>query len=149
MPNQTLLNKEKPKRFRLELVGPIRNGEEPEPTVVGDGIHFRDGVCAYQREGVEMIHVADSTRAIGQMETGVEVRWSTETPSRRFQLYRHQDIGRTSGTGIVAEGIEFEDGQCAYRWLTSPCTTQIAANMASIKDIHTHGGKTEVRWMDK
>jgi len=53
-----------------------------------------------------------------------------------------------SGTGVVAEGIEFRDGRAAYRWLTAPGTTQIADSIHDIEHIHGHGGKTTVRWLD-
>ena len=35
--------------------------------------------------------------------------------ARRFLLLREEDISGVSGTGIVAEGIEFYDGVCALR----------------------------------
>lgn len=148
MAKKHILNKPEPKRFRLDLVSPTHNGDGSGPAMVGDGIVFRDGICAYQREGVEMIHVADSTRDVARMEVSVEIRWDNTTPSRRFQLHRHRDVGGLSGTGIVAEGIRFGDGQCAYRWLTSPCTTQIAPSITAVKSIHGHGGKTKIHWLD-
>lgn len=71
-----------------------------------------------------------------------------EPRPRRFQLYRRRDATGISGTGVVAEGIEFRDGVCAYRWLTAPGTTQIAGQVEDIRHIHGHSGGTEVRYLD-
>jgi hypothetical protein len=67
---------------------------------------------------------------------------------RRFQLVRHADATGQSGTGIVAEGIRFRDGRAAYRWTTNPRTTQVADSVQDITAIHSHGGKTNLRYMD-
>ena len=32
-----------------------------------------------------------------------------------FQLHRHEDESGVSGTGIVAEGVQFSDGKCALK----------------------------------
>jgi hypothetical protein len=36
--------------------------------------------------------------------------------SRRFRLIRHHDVSCISGTGPVAEGLQFTDGAEAMRW---------------------------------
>lgn len=71
-----------------------------------------------------------------------------EPRPRRFQLVRREDVSGMSGTGIVAEGIKFRDGKCAYRWLTAPGTTQIAESPHDIQHIHGHNGRTELRYLD-
>ena len=38
---------------------------------------------------------------------------------RLFKLQRKVDCSGVSGTGVVAEGVEFDDGQVALRWLTA------------------------------
>jgi len=68
---------------------------------------------------------------------------------RRFQLYRKDDVSGMSGTGIVAEGIRFRDGKCAYRWTSTPRTTQIAPSIQDVRHIHGHNAKTIIRWMDE
>lgn len=35
---------------------------------------------------------------------------------RRFVFQRNEDVSGTSGTGIVAEGVQFTDGTVAVRW---------------------------------
>ena len=48
---------------------------------------------------------------------------------RHFYLDRHEDATGISGTGVVAQGVEFDNGKVALTWLTgramSPCTTQL------------------------
>lgn len=53
-----------------------------------------------------------------------------------------------SGTGVVAYGIEWADGRVAYRWTTTPSTTQIADDVAHVRQIHGHGGRTKIVWID-
>ena len=37
---------------------------------------------------------------------------------RIFSLVRHEDVSGVSGTGRVADGVEFNDGTVVLRWLT-------------------------------
>lgn len=67
---------------------------------------------------------------------------------RRFQLIRDRDATGISGTGIVAEGIEFRDGTCVYKWTTTPSTMQRADRIEDVEHIHGHSGATTVRWVD-
>jgi hypothetical protein len=60
-------------------------------------------------------------------------------------------VNGMSGTGVVAEGIQFRDGSVAYKWLTSPGTLQYAETadgVEAVQHIHGHGGKTSIRYMD-
>lgn len=67
---------------------------------------------------------------------------------RRFYLYRKEDETGVSGTGTIAEGVEFSDGSCAMRWRTATSSTAIYKDIVDLIYIHGHGGKTEVRWLD-
>jgi hypothetical protein len=62
-----------------------------------------------------------------------------------FYLMRKHDHSGVSGTGVVAEGIEFSDGRVAMRWVTrmagSTCTYD---SIDDVIEIHGHGGSTEV-----
>lgn len=67
---------------------------------------------------------------------------------RRFILFRNEDPTGVSGTGIVAQGIQFGDGRVSLRWVSQRAST---ANFDSIDDvtaIHGHDGATVVDWMD-
>jgi len=68
---------------------------------------------------------------------------------RRWYLYRKHDETGISGRGVVAYGVQFPDGVVAYRWTTSPRTTQFAESIYDVQHIHGHEGKTEVRWIDE
>ncbi len=64
---------------------------------------------------------------------------------RHFVLYRTEDISGTSGTGCVAQGVEFADGMCVLRWLTTPSSVAVYNSLADVRAIHGHDGRTEVR----
>lgn len=65
-----------------------------------------------------------------------------------FQLVRDEDESGVSGVGIVAQGVCFDDGTCAMRWLTATASTAVYASMQDLEAIHGHGGKTWVRYID-
>jgi len=67
---------------------------------------------------------------------------------RRFYLKRLEDESGVSGTGRIAEGVEFSDGNCAIHWLTHTACTGVYNNMKQLLLIHGHGGKTIVEWKD-
>jgi hypothetical protein len=67
---------------------------------------------------------------------------------RRFELHRDEDASGVSGTGVVAQGIEFGDGTCVLRWLTGTSSTGMYANARDVCLIHGHGGRTRLVWLD-
>lgn len=67
---------------------------------------------------------------------------------RRFNLVRNEDETGVSGTGIVAQGVEFDDGTCSMRWLTATASTAVYNSIVDLDKIHGHGGKTVVEWID-
>lgn len=67
---------------------------------------------------------------------------------RRFYLIRDADATGVSGTGIVAEGVVFEDGTAALRWKTQRTSTAVYASVDDIVAIHGHNGKTKVVFLD-
>ncbi len=67
---------------------------------------------------------------------------------RRFQLHRDTDETGTSGTGVVAEGVRFTDGQCVVRWTTELRSTGVYDLIGSVIAIHGHNGQTRVVWLD-
>ena len=68
--------------------------------------------------------------------------------SRRFRLIRHHDVSGVSGTGPVAEGVQFTDGAVALRWYGDYPTTTVWDAIESVIAIHGHAGATEVEWLD-
>ena len=68
---------------------------------------------------------------------------------RHFVLVRTQDVSGVSGTGVVAEGVVFDDGRVVMRWLTNGVhAIVIHKNVENLLKIHGHGGKTVLRWID-
>jgi hypothetical protein len=62
-----------------------------------------------------------------------------------FELHRDTDVSGVSGTGKVAEGAIFSDGEAVIHWLGQwPTTTPHPKGIASIRAVHGHGGATRV-----
>lgn len=77
---------------------------------------------------------------------------------RRFLLRRDEDISGVSGTGVVAEGIEFTDGVVSLRWIVPegntghgyPTSVVFHDNgRESVEKIHGHSGSTKIVWLDE
>lgn len=67
---------------------------------------------------------------------------------RLFKLVRNEDYSGVSGTGEVAEGVEFSDGQCVMRWQTEIPSTAIYNSIQDLVSIHGHEGRTFARFED-
>jgi len=67
---------------------------------------------------------------------------------KRFYLQRNEDVSGLSGTGIVAEGIEFINGLVALSWLSPHPGVIVYPSMRQIEELHGHEGKTLVVWVD-
>lgn len=68
---------------------------------------------------------------------------------RRFYLIRHADPSGVSGTGRVAQGVEFDDGSVAIRWTGRyPSTSTWENGVHDAIAIHGHGGKTVIHYLD-
>lgn len=65
---------------------------------------------------------------------------------RNFLLYRGEDETGISGTGLVAEGVEFYNGQCVLQWLTKPGSIGVYNSLEDLLVIHGHQGKTKAIW---
>lgn len=67
---------------------------------------------------------------------------------RRFLLWRRHDASGVSGTGVVAEGVQFGDGTCALRWRTENRSTALYESLDVLEKIHGHGGASRLVWVD-
>ena len=65
---------------------------------------------------------------------------------RRFHLNRLDDETGISGTGIVTNGIEFNDGTVVMSWNTDTTSLALYRNIDEVIEIHGHGGKTVVEY---
>jgi hypothetical protein len=69
---------------------------------------------------------------------------------RRFELHRDVDESGISGTGVVAEGVEFSDGTVVLKWIVGAHrSTVLWESLAAVHAIHGHGGKTKICPIDK
>lgn len=66
------------------------------------------------------------------------------TEMTKFVLVRDEDISGVSGTGIVAEGIEYSNGSVAITWLTPYRCFASYESMKALEHVHSHGGRTRV-----
>lgn len=71
------------------------------------------------------------------------------TEMRKFVLVRTQDVSGISGTGIVAQGIEFGNGSCALTWMTPYRCAATYESIKALEHVHGHGGSTQVVWEDQ
>jgi len=70
---------------------------------------------------------------------------------RCFVLNRVVDETGVSGTGVVAEGIEFSDGVVALRWVGSKWPTSVVFHdrgMEAVEAVHGHNGSTRIVYVD-
>jgi hypothetical protein len=66
---------------------------------------------------------------------------------RSFELHRDTDKTGISGTGVVAEGVEFTDGTVAMRWKSDTASTAAYRCMEDVERIHGHNGATRIVWL--
>ena len=68
--------------------------------------------------------------------------------ARRFHLLRHQDVTGVSGTGVVAQGVQFYDGTCVLYWVGAAPSVVVHRNLDNVIAVHCHGGLTSVVFED-
>jgi hypothetical protein len=75
---------------------------------------------------------------------------------RTFEMVRDTDVTGLSGTGVVAEVVEFSDGTVAMRWLDDGvseanrdrgvrATTVLHESLQSVTALHGHNGMTHLK----
>jgi hypothetical protein len=65
---------------------------------------------------------------------------------KTFTLYRDKDVSGVSGTGAVAEGVQFTDGVVVLRWRGEHASTVVWRSIDDALAIHGHDGLTRVVW---
>ena len=68
---------------------------------------------------------------------------------RRFILNRAEDVSGLSGTGVVAEGVEFSSGVCVVTWKSEYRSVTVHESLKSVEAVHGHAGATKVEWLDQ
>lgn len=69
---------------------------------------------------------------------------------RAFVLERDEDVSGVSGTGVVAQGVQFIDGTVALRWLSAWPTSVVFHDrgIEAVEAVHGHDGRTRIVWRD-
>lgn len=67
---------------------------------------------------------------------------------KTFRLVRNEDVSGVSGTGVVAEGVEFVNGMVALSWFGSHSCVNTYTSMRTVEEVHGHNGATKVEWVD-
>jgi hypothetical protein len=68
---------------------------------------------------------------------------------KRFRLNRLQDETKISGTGHVADGVQFRNGKCVLCWNTDYSSVAVYDDVVTLMKIHGHDGKTVLEWIDE
>lgn len=68
---------------------------------------------------------------------------------RKFVLVRTEDVSGVSGTGVVAEGLEFSNGTCAITWMTPYRCIATYESIKALEHVHGHAGATVVIFEDE
>lgn len=71
------------------------------------------------------------------------------TSPRAFHLVRKEDVSGVSGTGVIAEGIVFHDGQVVLSWFGQFHTLEILPKIEDVEAIHGHEGRTQIVWLER
>jgi hypothetical protein len=67
---------------------------------------------------------------------------------RRFRLMRRQDVSGVSGTGLVADGVQWPDGAVSIRWRGEHHSTAAWDSVDDAMAVHGHDGATVIEWVD-
>jgi hypothetical protein len=67
---------------------------------------------------------------------------------RCFELHRSKDITGVSGTGVVADGVQWPDGTVTIRWRGEYASLVHWQSIEHVVRIHGHDGATEVIWQE-
>ena len=85
------------------------------------------------REATEVLHAAVYPLAVNR--------------AKLFHLSRTKDVSGVSGTGKVAEGVQFSDGRVALRWVVGEHRSTVTYDdIESVERIHGHDGATTIVW---
>lgn len=61
-----------------------------------------------------------------------------------YHLVRDVDETGVSGTGVVAECVQFSNGKCVVSWLTGTTSVAVYDSLDDVERIHGHGGRTRI-----
>lgn len=67
---------------------------------------------------------------------------------RTFEFQRDRDLTGVSGTGVVADGVVFDDGVAVVRWRGDRRSTVVWSSVEEAIAVHGHDGATRLVWTD-
>ena len=76
-----------------------------------------------------------------------ELPTAKQSSMRTFVLRRVEDETGTSGTGVVAEGVEFSNGRVALHWLSQMDVVGMYDNVTVVEKLHGHDGRTKLEFV--
>lgn len=91
------------------------------------------------------------SRLYAEMQADLNTQTDRSTAQmnpRRFRLIRDRDVTGASGTGHVADGVQWPDGTATVRWRGNRASTVHWDRVADAEAIHGHGGATRIEWID-
>ena len=65
---------------------------------------------------------------------------------RTFEFHRDRDVTGYSGTGVVADGVTFDDGTTVVRWRGERRSTVVWPSVEDAIAVHGHDGATRLVW---
>lgn len=65
---------------------------------------------------------------------------------RTFTMVRDEDVSGVSGTGAVAQGVEFDDGTVVIRWFGQDRSTVVWSDILAAQRVHGHDGRTRFEY---
>lgn len=71
-----------------------------------------------------------------------------ESHSRRFHVFKIEDMSGVSGRGVVADGVQFSNGICVIAWRGKFPSTETFLSMDHLRSVHSHGGRTRFVYDD-
>jgi hypothetical protein len=91
-------------------------------------------------------------------ETRSSHKSAVSSPLRGFSILRTTDLTGVSGTGVVAEGVVFNDGTAELRWVVKAKladgsmrkinSVTMFADWRDVALLHGHGGASSLVWSD-
>lgn len=63
---------------------------------------------------------------------------------RTFEFHRDDDVSGVSGTGVVADGVTFDDGVTVVRWRGERRSTVVWPSVEDAIAVHGHDGATRL-----
>jgi len=72
----------------------------------------------------------------------------SKTAMRLFCLKRQEDVSGVSGVGIIAEGVEFSNGEFALHWLSQYDFITTGRSIKALIEVHGHDGKTVIEYYE-